>query len=212
MDHLIKNYRIKEASNGNLVVDYLRTSKDIYFSIAYFIYSIVLFFVSFFLIAHLVQRIINFNTVIGYLVSVALFLAGQYYFFISFKTITKATKSVFMIDKEQETFDARPTRYKKIRFHFNEIKGFYTDRKTIPFESYYKGVTYKKKANVIGLFVSLLNGEAIKIHQFETTNLWISNNENGKNKEVRDKSRQVTILLAEACGKMYSQKFKDTHD
>jgi len=196
----IGNYEVEKFENS-FIIDYKRSTKDFYYIIIYFIISIPFFFFSLKLISYLIFLKLNIDIIIGYFFCIGLFCFGLYFFIVSIETLLKPTKKVFFINFETKQLLIKKNLLKTISFNFSEIKNFNIRASKQTFTTYIEGRTINRKLYLILMYIELINNKTIKIHQFEGPNLLISNNENLKNKSLKEVSVQISHLISEACEK-----------
>ena len=202
MKNKIGNYSIEKYANGDLVIDYKRTQKDLFYILIYFIISLPILYLGFKLITYLVKETLNFNVIIAYLFSLCLLLFGLYFFIVAIGTFSKPTKKVIFINYTKKQLHIKLNILKKISFNINDIKQFNLEARDITIETQNNGRTYKRPLFLIDMNLELSNNKKAKIHQFEGSSLHVSNSE----KALKDISKQLTEIISKECGKEYYWK------
>jgi hypothetical protein len=200
MNYKIGNYSIEKLENGNLKIDYRRSSNDYYYIFAYLLFSLPVLYLCYQISIHIIEIKFNLNIFFGYLISAALLFVGLYFASISFETFIKPTSNVFYIDSTKKVLKIKLNLFQKIQVQFSEIKNFQLGANDITVVSYNNGRTYKKQLYINRLNLKYTNNKVQKIHQFEKPNLIISFSERKNNKSLKETSKQITNLISEECG------------
>ena len=206
MERAFGNYIIQEFTNGDLRIDYKRSTKDFFYIIVYFIISIPFLLVAFKFINYLIYQDIDLNVVLSYIFSSFLILVGLYFLIGSIETLFKATNKVFNISTSKKQLQVRVNVFKRRAFIFTDIKEFNLSAKDITAVAYVRGTKYTRPLYLIYLTVELHNGQKIKIHQFEGAHLLLSAFEKQKKQSLKEISKQVTGIVSQKCGKEFYWK------
>lgn len=206
MKDTIGSYRVEKNNDGNLKIDYKRSTKDYFYIIVYFLISVPFLFFAIKLITTLIKEEMDRNLIIPYLFSICLLLFGLYFLIVSLETSIKPTKSVFFINISKKQVTIKLNLFKKLQFNFSDIKHFNLGTKDITIYSQNKGRTRKNQLFLIFMYVRLLNNKTIKIHQFEGTNILISTFENKKNDSLVEVSKLITDIISKECNKKFFWK------
>ena len=206
MKNDVGSYFIENLENGDLKIDYKRTTKDIFYIVVYFIIAAPILFFDYKLISYLINEKIDTNAIIGYFFSACILLFGLYFLVVSFETFIKPTKNAFFINATEKQLNVKLNLFKKFKFKFTEIKQFNLAAKDITVTDYHKGRTYKRPLYLIHMNVELIDGKSVKIHQFEGASLLISGSEKKKNKSLKEVSKQIAELISKECNKGFYWK------
>lgn len=203
MKYNIGNYSVEKFENGNLKIDYRRSSNDYYYIFCYLLFSIPIIYVSYQISINLLQAKFNLNTFFGFFIPGILLIVGLYFASVSFETFIKPTSNVFYIENTKKTLQIKLNVFRKIQVRFSEIKNFELGANDITVVSHNKGRTYKRQLYINKLNLRYTNNKVQKIHQFEKPNLIISFTEKKNNKSLKEISRQITNLISKECNKDY---------
>ena len=206
MRDTIGSYRIEKYNDGNLKIDYKRSSKDIIYSLVPFVISIPILFFDFKLSTYLVQEEMGINLIIPYFFSICLLVFGLYLLVSAIETAIKPTNKVFFINASQKQLTIKLNLFKKLQLNFSDIKHFNIGAKDITITNHHEGSTRKRQLFLIFMHVKLSNNKTIKIHQFESTNIFISPFDNKKTDALIDFSKQITDLISKECDKKFYWK------
>ena len=206
MKNDVGSYFIENLENGDLKIDYKRTTKDIFYIVVYFIIAAPILFFDYKLISYLINEKIDTNAIIGYFFSACILLFGLYFLVVSFETFIKPTKNAFFINATEKQLNVKLNLFKKFKFKFTEIIQFNLAAKDITVTDYHKGRTYKRPLYLIHMNVELIDGKSVKIHQFEGASLLISGSEKKKNKSLKEVSKQIAELISKECNKGFYWK------